>query len=377
MALTGNVMSKLVKLKNDAKTAVSSKRSQGGSSSRTLSKMGLSRSRERDREKDKDALTIEALSTDPAPPPATSNNMNIVGELGVVFSRIHGLESSLMETNSKLEETMRRVEEMGTSMSMQFKEVNEKLTQLSSGLEQEKFKRRKNTAKINSQHQEFMNLCSGVAENISKLHEHHKRDEAKEDPVELIASLEGRLVTLEGSVEAAINGARLNASSRRTEEESYQERVLYKLQGKVSLIEERMDQLNSLRLQSDKKEKDKDKDKEKEKPDAKICSELKALSAKIKQLGNNTSSTCSHLSSGLSDVQSSALNLFAWAEQVQSTLEQNKEILGMGTHQRPLPQLRIGTWSGLGLGDSRLDGSPPNFGSSRVGLRGSGSPGRF
>jgi len=248
----------------------------------------------------------------------------VIEELGDLRSRMCSVESS--------------VEDMRNEVQLMTDAVNRltsKVSEVSDELGEERDRRKKGLAKAAAQSEEFMKICNSVADNIKRLQKTsdtivHERVAPLKQSLECLSDRMSDSEVHYDRLEAGLNDLRTARNTVVAQTDSsggFLERAVIKLQGNVSSLQEELAEVK--KGSPNKGENDK---------------QLKFLKSQMKALMKNTADTCTHLSSGLNDVQTSALNLFAWAEQVDSCLEFNRSILGMGPNSlHKLPKLHIST----------------------------------
>ena len=245
----------------------------------------------------------------------------MIEELGDLRSRMACVERSTEEMRAEVQ----LMTEAVTRLTSKVEEVAEEL-----GFERER--RKKGLSKAAAQGEEFMKICNTVADNIKRLQKTSdnvvkQKVQPLKEALEVLSDRMGDSEVHFDRLEAGLNDLRTDRNTRPAQTDTtstgFVERALIKLQGNVANLQEEM------RSRTSKSDNDK---------------ELKYLKHQMKALMKNTADTCTHLSSGLGDVQTSALNLFAWAEQVDTCLEFNRNMLGMGENSKyKLPKLHIST----------------------------------
>lgn len=273
----------------------------------------------------------------------------VIEELGMLRSRVNALETTQEDFRNEMEvvrEDVQGAQRDAEEMRAEFRLLTDAMNRLTSHvdesleeLKRDQRRRKASLSKAAEQTDEVMKICTTVADNIKKL-QRSTSDVVRtkvmplKEKVDLLtdraADSEVHFDRLESSLNDMKQDMRNITNNKGAQTEisgGFLERAVIKLQGSVTSLQEDFSQMRQ--GVPNKQEND---------------GELKNLRKQMKGLIRNTSDTCTHLSSGLTDVQASTLNLFAWAQDVDKCLEFNRNILGMGPNSKhTLPRLNIST----------------------------------
>jgi predicted nucleic acid-binding Zn-ribbon protein len=302
--------------------------------------------------------------------PKKKSKSSFKGE-GHIDTEISDIKKRLDDMEMKYEDLKFGIKTIADSMTT----LTHKFEDLSVNLEDEAAKRKRGLQKAASQNEEVMKLCRRVADNIDCLNEKESKDEkdvarlkkkvqAVEDRLfaaetqfnpdhSALTTMEGRVADMEIVQEdmqislrsclataqrsrpftnSAMKSDIFQSPAHRSGSESgvgvgssSPEHMADKLLSKITALQNQMDSaLKPTRSIS------------------KLENDVKYLKSQMKYLAQNTSTTCTHLSTGLTEIQASTINLFEWAQSIDNCLEYNRTILGMGKQSNyALPKVRI------------------------------------